>query len=138
MRGKRARALLLTIAAAAVTAMLVAACSGSGDEAASVQETAPRDGAVTSAGVLAPDNYLVFQGQQYKSTALLQEFEVDPAAMVLIGEIAETNVDHHGSTGVYQLRNDESSAVYTRSNAFTVEGEEGGVPALWFRWEPAN
>ncbi len=135
--------LLASIGLIGLVALLAAACGGNsslevprdtGDGAAQTDE--PSDGGPASSGLVAPSTFLTFNGKSYELKETLQasliteEFEE-------IGIATKADIEHEGELRVYRRPGDES-AVYTLSPAVDSDGEEGDVPALWLRWEPAE
>lgn len=119
------------LVAVASLALLAAACGGDSEPAASDE---PADDVPASSGLVAVDTFLTFDGQRYQLREILQA-DLISDDFTEVGVAAEADIDYEGELKVYQRQGDDA-AVYTFSSAADAEGEEGGVPALWEKWEP--
>jgi len=128
----RLRWILVPLVAMASLALLAAACGGDGSGPAPSDDGA----GPSSSGLVAPDTFLTFDGQRYQLREVLQAGLISDD-FTEVGVAAEADIDYEGELKVYQHQGD-AAAVYTFSSAADAAGEEGGVPALWEKWEPVN
>ena len=113
----------LFFAAAALLASLAVAC---GDD-----ET-PTAGGDTGAGVspggmIAPNQFLTYEGQRYELVNMLFETMVPAEEFEAVGVATESDVDLKGDMRVFNRQGD-TSAIYTYS---TPTADDGG---LWLAW----
>ncbi len=90
----------------------------------------------TSTGFVAPNVFMTFDGQRYQLRDVLQA-DLISDDFTEVGAASEADIDFDGELTVYRRQGDDS-AVYTSSPAVDIAGEEGDVPALWEKWEPAE
>ncbi len=96
----------------------------------------PSDGGGTSSGFVAPNVFMTFEGQRYQLRDVLQA-DLISDDFTEVGAASEADIDFDGELTVYRRQGDDST-VYTYSPAVDIAGEEGDVPALWEKWEPAE
>ena len=100
-----------------------------------LEQEPPADG-LTSSGFVAPKVFMTFDGQRYQLRDVLQANLISDD-FTEIGAASEADIDFDGELAVFRRQGDDS-AVYTYSPAVDIDGEEGGVPALWEKWEPVD
>ena len=127
------RAFLLTGAIPLIAALTIACSNGDDDRAPATGADAGGGaaGIVPAAGeLIAPGQYLTFEGKRYELVNLLFE-DLSEGEFEVIGEASQSDVDVQGDLRVFR-RDGDPDAVYTYS-ARTVED-----PAYWLAWAPAN
>ena len=125
---------IISIAPVALLVLAVA-CGGSSDAVPSGGTEPPAAGP-GSTGLVAPDTFLIFDGQQYQLQDTLQA-DLLADEFLGVGIASEADIDYEGELGVYRRAGDDSS-VYTLSPALDEEGEEQDIPALWLKWQPVE
>ncbi len=135
----RLRWIFVLLAAVASLALFVA-CGGdsepaasNGDDSGPAASDEPDGEGPASSGLVAPDTFLTFEGQRYQLRAVLQA-DLIPDEFTEVGVASEADIDYEGELKVFRRQGD-GAAVYTFSPALDADGEEGGVAALWLRWE---
>ncbi len=139
----RQRWLIVSLAAIASLALLVAACGGdstpaapNSDDSGSEASDQPSGGEVTSSGFVAPNTFLTFEGQRYQLRDVLQANLISDE-FTEVGAASEADIEFDGELTVFRRQGDDS-AVYTYSPAVDIGSDEGDVPALWQKWEPVD
>ena len=139
----RQRWLIVFLAAIVFLALLTAACGGDStptvsDSDGSGSETSdqPSGDGLTSSGFVAPNVFMTFEGQRYQLRDVLQANLISDD-FTEVGAASEADIDFDGELTVFRRQGDDS-AVYTYSPAVDEGGEEGDLPALWEKWEPAD
>ncbi len=129
----RLRWIFVLLAAVASLALLAAACGGDSGPAASDE---PDGEGPASSGLVGPDTFMTFEGQRYQLREILQAYLITDE-FTEVGVASEANIDYEGELTVFRRQGDGAD-VYTLSPTMDIEGVEGGVPALWFRWEAVD
>ena len=138
----RQRWLIVFLAAIAALALLAAACGGASTPAATDGDdsgpaaTDDSTGGPELSGFVAPNVFMTFEGQRYQLRDVLQA-DLISDDFTEVGAALEADIDFDGELTVYRRQGDDST-VYTYSPAVDIAGEEGDVPALWEKWEPAE
>lgn len=117
---------ILAVGVVTVLAFVAMGCGGDEGQAVSTPEDGP-PAASSGGGMVAPNTFLVFQGQRYELVHLLQADLVKEAEFKAIGEASDADIDFSGKLTVYERQND-GEAVYTLSPE-TVDDV-----AFWLRW----
>ena len=130
----RLRWIAVPLVAVASLALLAAACGG-GDSGPAASDEPDGEGPA-SAGLVGPDTFLTFEGQRYRLREILQA-DLVSEEFTEVGVASEANIDYEGELTVFRHQGDDV-AVYTFSPPIGADGGEGGVPALWFRWEAGD
>ena len=130
--------LSLPLLVVASLALLAAACNGDGGgpAASNNDDSGPADTGPSSSGAIVQDTFLMFEGQRYELSEVLQADLVSDQ-FTEVGAASEADIDYDGELKVY-TRAGGDAAVYTYSPAVDGEGEEGDTPATWAMWESAD
>ncbi len=129
----RLRWIFVLLAAVASLALLAAACGGDSEPAAPDE---PDSEGPASSGLVGPDTFMIFEDQLYQLREILQAHLI-PDEFTEVGVASEANIDYEGELTVFR-REGDGDDLYTFSPIIDVEGEEGDVPALWYRWEAGD
>lgn len=129
----RLRWIFVLLAAVASLALLAAACGGDSGPAASDE---PDGEGPPSSGLVGPNTFMTFEGRLYQLREILQAHLVSDE-FTEIGVASEADVEYEGEIAVFRRQGDGADVadVYTRSPIIDIGDVEGGVPALWLRWE---
>jgi hypothetical protein len=100
----------IAVGAIALLATLAVACGGGGK----APESNDGAGAVSSAGMVAPDTFLTYDGQRYELVNILQEDFVSRSEFQVAGEATEADVDMKGDMRVF-IRTGDAGSIYTYS-----------------------
>ena len=107
-----------------------------GETIGSFPDSGPADTGPSSSGAIVQDTFLMFEGQRYELSEVLQADLVSDQ-FTEVGTASEADIDYEGELKVY-TRSGDDAAVYTYSLAVDGEGEEGDAPATWAKWEPSD
>jgi hypothetical protein len=119
--------IVLMLGAVALLASLAVACGDGGDG-----ETPGGTGAISpGGGMIAPNQFLTYEGERYELVNMLLEIMVPPEQFVPVGVATESDVDLKGDMRVFQ-REGDSTAIYTYS---APTEDDGGI---WLAWRIAG